>query len=407
MKFRRSVLAFASMGVFSATAVSVACGDDEGPLFVGDNLDGSFADVRTDTSPGDAAAVDSNVIQVDGDAADATPACTAQTDTTANPDHCGRCFHSCGGGICSASVCQPFLIATSPTPFGIAVYQDRVYWGRRANATDAGSIRSTKVDGTGLVLVPENSGAVNGVFVDAHGIVYADTAGGRILQTPNLATPPTVRHAEGKIGANDVVADGDQILWTDINAPGLFRASRNGTEPAVNLAPAPTSYYPFGIALRDEYVYWSNIGTQVAGPDAGAPDGTVLRTKKDGTQATPETVMSGLRYPIYLDIDSTDAYVADFYADAVIRAPRAGGAAVRFAEVVRPYAVALDADNIYVSESGSSGFEARILAMRKDGTGGVKVLATNLVMPTKIVLDDNFVYWANQAGGTVMKVAKP
>ena len=56
------------------------------------------------------------------------------SDTTTSPTDCGRCGHSCLGGTCVASQCQPVALASNISPRDIAVDQNHVYWLEPATA---------------------------------------------------------------------------------------------------------------------------------------------------------------------------------------------------------------------------------------------------------------------------------
>ncbi|MDB5215983.1 MAG: putative serine/threonine-protein kinase pknH [Myxococcaceae bacterium] len=85
----------------------------------------------TDGPVGADAAGSDGAPAIDGSVVDApvSPPCAAG-DTSCDPLNCGRASHSCLGGACIASTCQPILMGTSAgeTIIDVAVDAQRVVW---------------------------------------------------------------------------------------------------------------------------------------------------------------------------------------------------------------------------------------------------------------------------------------
>lgn len=162
----------------------------------------------------------------------------------------------------------------------------------------------------------------------------------------------TVR-ATASAQVDAITMDRDHLYFTCEDG-WLYRLAKTGTAPAERIAraAAPGSVYTNGIAVDDDHVYWTALGD-------GVSQGTVER------------------------------------------APKAGGAAEVLATMqARPMGIAVDGDYVYWADEagvppGNTGGigEGLIERMPKDGSGPPTVLASSLVAPDFIALDDQAVYW--------------
>lgn len=78
-----------------------------------------------------------------------------------------------------------------------------------------------------------------------------------------------------------------------------------------------------------------------------------------------------------------------------------------------PFDLAVDDEFVYWTAQGPKpgvSAEGAVRRMRKDGSGAVETLASNLAAPNRIVLDESYVYWTNSGltnqPGSVMRVEK-
>ena len=78
-----------------------------------------------------------------------------------DPDHCGACDHSCLGGACKASVCQPIpIVSGQALPAAISVTDQGIYW---LNASD-GSVMAAGLDGSNPKPIASAQGATQDIL---------------------------------------------------------------------------------------------------------------------------------------------------------------------------------------------------------------------------------------------------
>ena len=97
-------------------------------------------------------------------------------DLTSNPDHCGACGHSCQGGACLMSKCQPVTLATVPQTFSVSQL-----WSTPSSVLLSGH----GTDGVEIHRVPRNGGAVTKVL----GMRTGSTTEDWMLGAPAFLSP--------------------------------------------------------------------------------------------------------------------------------------------------------------------------------------------------------------------------
>jgi hypothetical protein len=174
--------------------------------------------------------------------------------------------------------------------------------------------RASKVDGSGLVTVPEELAALD---EDTSDIYYAPLATGptipantfiisRIGKDGSNQQDLTTVSSGGTIfgfGAIAVEPDpGQYVFWVSVYAGGVYRCNKDGTGLIVI---APNEVSPFGIVTDGTNVYW------IAGDFIGG-NGMIRRASVEGTGLTTlvdGNVSSGPDYGI-LAVDETSIYFA-------------------------------------------------------------------------------------------------
>lgn len=146
----------------------------------------------------------------------------------------------------------------------------------------------------------------------------------------------------------------------------------------------------FGPVRGADALYWLNGG-----------DGTVVRLALGG--GAPVVLASGQVHPTHLAVDATHVYwtTGGDLGDGggtVMKVPIAGGAPITLANATLPWAVAVDASNVYFSAVTPDAIQKTPLA-----GGAPVVLATSNGSPHAIAVDSSGVYWTQP--GSVRRVA--
>ncbi|HNS98197.1 MAG TPA: DUF5050 domain-containing protein [Polyangiaceae bacterium] len=332
-----------------------------------------------------------------------------ETDTNTNPDHCGKCDHSCQGGKCVGGKCQVSVLAASQkTPWGIAVDDTTVFWlaedksdgsvysipkgggtaqklasGQNGpvqvaiddgfvfwtNFQGGGSIRRVKKNGTDLTTLAQASGPW-AIALNNDNVYWTNTSDGSIRRVVKPGGQPVVL-VTGESSPRGIAIDEKQMYWTTSTGGQVRRANLDGTSPDSLVA---GQNYPLGIAVDDTWVYWTEVGASYSLGDCGQADGRIARAKKaDGSSHT--TLASNQACPLNLVVK-----------DGLVYWVNAG------------------------TVTGSNyNYDGTIQQANTDGSDA-KLVATGQDRPYGIAVGDNAIFWTNQgvyAGqGSVMKIAR-
>jgi hypothetical protein len=169
---------------------------------------------------------------------------------------------------------------------------------------------------------------------------------------------------------NAIAVDATHVYYATVGASGptdgaVYAVPLGTVDGGAGTVLAAQQSNPTVMAVDAQNVYWTNNGTTVQ-PDAGAPNGTVMRCAVPACGGGPQLVASGLNHP---------------------------------------RGIALDAENVYWTSYGTGQNDGAVMKCPKTGCGtSVTVLAQNLVYPDGLAVDGNYVYFGTHAGN-VQRVA--
>lgn len=368
--------------VCGAASIAVACGSftgDDGPVAGGE----AGADAPSEGTP------------VGEAGTEASPPCDG-TNLASDPNHCGKCGHSCLGGECVASACRPAVLAkiNATTVYGPVLDATRaVVVSLNANGTSHVAWCAKAACATPLPAVDiQNYPAGPNAIASDETSAYVGTAGGvngavyRIGQDGTAV--PIVPTGGAFTTPDDLAVFGpDLFFFSNYQAPpiGIYRVPVNGSSGPTQVVPVQASDRWVHMAMVSGALYANDFQSiaRCAGPTCAmletyaAPavshlditgmvsDGTSLFWTSDqklllscvagATCAGPGTVVSAGKFdngtPITLAIHGGDLYMTT------------------------------DAGNIYTCTTAMCGQTFR------------RVIATGQIVERNAVADDAAVYW--------------
>jgi hypothetical protein len=179
-----------------------------------------------------------------------------------------------------------------------------------------------------------------------------------------------------------------------------------------------TGSFPWGIAIEGADVYWVNMGE--------AQQGSVVKAPKSG--GAPVTLASNQVNPVSIAVDAQNVYWTTSGTSTcapsgactsngdgtVMSAPLTGGTPTMLAgKQLAPVSIAVDVKNVYFIDEGTAVYNSTITdgsVMKVPIGGGTPTaLATGLRYPGALTVDATSVYWtvmdSQGVNGTLMKVS--
>lgn len=161
-----------------------------------------------------------------------------------------------------SSINQNFITGLTQGPQCLAIDSNYLYWTNTTN----GNLTRANLDGTGVNQAwVTGLAAVVGITVDGT-YVYAGVQAGFIARANVDGSSLAATWLPIASGIEAMTADAEYIYWNAIFSPpvGVSRASKDGTQLWQFLVDTE-AYYPEGIAVDAEHIYWANTLTGTVG----------------------------------------------------------------------------------------------------------------------------------------------
>jgi hypothetical protein len=399
-------------------------------------------DEREDAGPGagapipDPAACPAPYVDCDGN-----PSTICETRVDDDVANCGACgsacpapgahqVASCSAGACGALTCEggyidcdhdptngceepiatcgvTTLVTNLTAPWGLGVDDGFVYYGSRGTPplyADGILYRVPKNGGTPVVLATGLNVPLNLTLDDAR--VYwsggnGDKVDGALSSVAKTGGATTIVIAGPLMRPGNPVIAGDRIFFTVREQPlgRILSAHKDGsdaspTEVATGLANATD------LEVAGTTLVWATDGKDPAGKDA-----LVERANFDGTERVQ--LAKALAGPTYqLGVAPDAVFVGSFVDGTVRRVPfDLSGPTIFATGLVKPYEVIADGDTVYAS----TGPGHRVVALGAGAAASV-VVAAGQTHPTYMAMDADYIYWLDgllDAAATLRKAKKP
>jgi len=288
-----------------------------------------------------------------------------------------------GPGACPTGAGFATFGASAGATIGIVADKSGVYW-----TNDEGSVWRAAPGGADPHPIAAGLGAELESITRDEGALYVVDYGAALWRLGKDGSDPAL-WATGEIIT--AVADSSGVYFVTIE--GVLRAGKDGEAPAL-LAPLEDAG---SIALDEAWVYVKTVG------NVGDLSARVVRVPKAG--GAPEIVAEcGVEAYHYgsqeLAVDGSDVYWAAPAPGAVMKAPKAGGAAVALATgVADPMSVAVDGATVYFTVRGKDGgsFDDRAVARVPAAGGAVSYVAHGpWTSAYRVALDATNAYWTEK-----------
>jgi hypothetical protein len=313
------------------------------------------------------------------------------------------------GAACGSDpTCTTEIIATNEHgPWGITVDSDSVYF---TNRVASGSVAQCPKTGCGAKRIELASGQGHpyGIAVSGNNVYWTSTDDGAIRTALKGAAGFAAGiYLDGTDGGatrspTALLANTDNLVWIDTNFGGDTRGGiiecpiAGCTNPhAINIFQSGA----VGLTFSTPDVFWTAGGS--AGYVATCPNCTY--------NMDPPKLGGAIPSPAGLSADSDALYVAtESEPGGVLKIEKAGGTAKPLISGQnRPFGIVVDDTYVFFTTRGTDGAaDGTVTRMSKLDGSNPTPIATGLRSPAWIVADLDYVYWTNEADGTVMRARK-
>ena len=357
-----------------------------------------------------------------------TNATGCETNLDGDALNCGACGHSCLGGECKLGKCQPFQLASTTQPSGLAVDKTHVYF----TAPSQGTIQRVQRDGKCMPVSPcpqpfagagtadpasgpQTRGAT-AVVSDGTNVYWTADAAGLLVKRAATLPPGPMTTLGSAVSTNPgyLALGGGKIWWTTgfgtaDPSPHLRSVNPDGTGLTVTAyyqSPVSTFKARGGVATDATTVFWASENGSVY--HAAFADGVC----NEGSITAPNCKAFSGSSPYEMAVDDTFVYWTEPNSGTIRRAPKGGGASAFVAQNQDlPQAIAVLDGFVYWGNASTTGATAGSIRRAPQNAatciGAACELVANVASPDSIIAADDGIYWVNNAvTGAVFRLAK-
>jgi hypothetical protein len=260
----------------------------------------------------------------------------------------------------------------------LAADENFVYWSR----SNDGTIQRVPLEGGPSETVARIDGRATQLAISGQTLYIR---GGNSIWS---FSQKELRRFVNAVGDGDIVADIQDVAWTNASTGEVLIKAARGDTPARILASKPSQ--PYDVAMDATHVYWAN------------GDGTVMRVPRQGGEV--EVLARGQSWPEGTLVDETHVYWLERRTGGLFRVSKQGGEPEQIART-KPgcRATALDGTYIY----WASPADRRIMRVPRSG-GEQETLVSGPSGFYDLIVVRNAAYFTNSYGGDgVMRLQLP
>jgi hypothetical protein len=337
-------------------------------------------------------------------------------DAAQDPHNCGQCGHDCLGGTCAGGACQPVVLFSGDTPISIVVDGPTVFAAVQTLSPDTGYvIRCQAADCEATKTVVASGLAFPWFAVGEKGSLYwadfggndAAAAPGNVMGCPEKGCPeagpqtytPEAGSTDGSPNTMGLAADSTYLYWADtFGFDGVLYQCARGACAGTVAVVTDVFGVPYAPVVDSTHLYWVLIGSNQiqrcprascgGGPEVfaqittagtslgfcglavfggevffsqGIADGGVFSCPASGCGGSPKEIARGQANPSFIAADDSGVYWANTSGNTIMHCPLGGCAAPDLiATSPAPFAIALDTESVYFTNSSGAGQVLRV-----------------------------------------------